>query len=89
MKPRKRRLIYKITILGENFNSRKEIRMKYLTEVSGQYYSSSLGTDFSVKLNNLTSYEIISQVWDIKPGEKYAALRENYYTGTCGVIVTF
>ncbi|MHA1912215.1 MAG: hypothetical protein ACTSYA_11015 [Candidatus Kariarchaeaceae archaeon] len=89
MKPHKRRLIYKITILGENFTSRKEIRMKFLTEVSGQYYSSSLGTDFSVKLNNLNGYEIVSQVWDIKPNEKYAALRENYYTGTCGVIVTF
>ncbi|MCG3217474.1 MAG: hypothetical protein KAR35_00625 [Candidatus Heimdallarchaeota archaeon] len=89
MKLQKKRLIYKITILGENFDSRKEIRLKYLTEVSGQYYSSSLGTDFSVKLNTLNGYEIVSQIWDIKPNEKYAALRENYYTGTCGLIVTF
>jgi GTPase SAR1 family protein len=89
MNPRKRRLIYKITFLGENFNSRKKIRLKHLTEVSGQYYSSSLGTDFSVKLNSFMGYEIVSQVWDIKPDEKYAALRENYYTGTCGLIVAF
>jgi GTPase SAR1 family protein len=89
MKPQKRRLIYKITILGENFDSRKDIRLKYLTEVSGQYYSSSLGTDFSVKLNSFQGYEIVSQLWDIKPNKKYTALRENYYTGSCGLIVTF
>jgi small GTP-binding protein len=85
-----RRRIFKIVLLGDKGVGKATFRKRYLGQGFRRNYGSVIGVNFAVKkLNNYLGENIIAQIWEIIPQDRFRYIRELNYKGSTGGILMF
>ncbi|MHA2029960.1 MAG: Rab family GTPase [Candidatus Kariarchaeaceae archaeon] len=82
------RRIYKVTLLGDGGVGKTSLRKRYLGEGFKQNYMATIGADFAIKKVSEDGSDII-QIWDLAGQQRFSLVREAYYLGTKGAILTY
>lgn len=82
------RRIYKVSLLGDGGVGKTSLRKRYLGEGFKQNYMATIGADFAIKKLNEEGNDII-QIWDLAGQQRFSLVREAYYLGTKGAILTY
>lgn len=79
------RILLKFVLLGDGYVGKTAIRKRYMDANFTEDYFMSLGADLSTKrIDN-----IVIQIWDLAGQPGFSSVRQEYYLGTHGVILTF
>ncbi|MCH8908465.1 MAG: GTP-binding protein [Candidatus Heimdallarchaeota archaeon] len=82
------RTVYKVVLLGDGGVGKTSLRKRYLGEGFESSYMATIGADFAIKRIDDAGNEII-QIWDLAGQPRFSAVREAYYMGTKGAILTY
>ncbi len=81
--------LYKVTTVGSSAVGKTSIILRYTTGKFREYYTPTLGADFSVKNMQLGDDKVRLQIWDLGSQDFLGAVRAGYYQGTRGVVYMF
>jgi small GTP-binding protein len=81
--------LYKVTTVGASAVGKTSIILRYTTGKFREYYTPTLGADFSVKSMQFGDDKVRLQIWDLGSQDFLGSVRAGYYQGTRGVVYMF
>jgi small GTP-binding protein len=81
--------LYKVTTVGSSAVGKTSIILRYTTGKFREYYTPTLGADFSVKNMQFGDDKVRLQIWDMGSQDFLGSVRGSYYHGTRGVVYMF
>ncbi|MBN2230242.1 MAG: GTP-binding protein [Candidatus Thorarchaeota archaeon] len=81
--------LYKIVTVGSSAVGKTSIILRYTTGKFREYYTPTLGADFSIKTMQFDQSKVKLQIWDLGSQDFLEAVRSGYYQGARGVIYMF
>jgi len=81
--------LYKIIIVGSSAVGKTSIILRYTTGKFREYYTPTLGADFSIKNMQFDQDKVKLQIWDLGSQDFLEAVRSGYYHGAKGVIFMY
>jgi small GTP-binding protein len=80
---------FKITVIGDGSVGKTSLIKKYTQGSFRKEYISTLGTQFSKYEEIIDGEKVELFLWDIAGQDSFQALRQRFYTGSSGAIITF
>ena len=81
--------LYKICTVGSSAVGKTSIILRYTTGKFREYYTPTLGADFSVKNMIFDENKVKLQIWDLGSQDFLEAVRSGYYQGARGIIYMY
>ena len=81
--------LYKIVTVGSSAVGKTSIILRYTTGKFREYYTPTLGADFSIKNMEFDENKVRLQIWDLGSQDFLEAVRSGYYQGAKGVIFMY
>jgi small GTP-binding protein len=87
--------LFKTMVIGEGAVGKTTLVNRYVTGVFERDYKTTIGSQFAVKLTQISPPEkeystgIKLQAWDVAGQARFKAVRKMYYSGAAGVILVF
>ena len=81
--------LYKICTVGSSAVGKTSIILRYITGKFREYYTPTLGADFSIKNMQFEENRGKLQIWDLGSQDFLEAVRSGYYQGARGIIYMF
>ncbi len=81
--------LYKIVTVGSSAVGKTSIILRYTTGKFREYYTPTLGADFSIKNMEFGNDKVKLQIWDLGSQDFLEAVRSGYYQGAKGVIFMY
>lgn len=81
--------LYKVCTVGSSAVGKTSIILRYTTGKFREYYTPTLGADFSVKNMQFDANKVKFQIWDLGSQDFLEAVRSGYYQGAKGIIYMF
>lgn len=81
--------LYKIVTVGPSAVGKTSLILRYTTGKFREYYTPTLGADFSIKSMQFDQSRVKLQIWDLGSQSFLEAVRSGYYQGARGVIYMF
>jgi small GTP-binding protein len=81
--------LYKVVTVGSSAVGKTSIILRYTTGKFREYYTPTLGADFSIKNMQFDENKVKLQIWDLGSQDFLEAVRSGYYHGARGVIFMY
>jgi small GTP-binding protein len=81
--------LYKIVTVGPSAVGKTSLILRYITGKFREYYTPTLGADFSIKSMQFDQSRVKLQIWDLGSQDFLEVVRSGYYQGARGVIYMF
>ncbi len=81
--------LYKVVTVGSSAVGKTSIILRYTTGKFREYYTPTLGADFSIKNMQFDENKVKLQIWDLGSQDFLEAVRSGYYQGARGVIFMY
>lgn len=81
--------LYKIVTVGPSAVGKTSLILRYTTGKFREYYTPTLGADFSIKNMQFNQNKVKLQIWDLGSQDFLEVVRSGYYQGARGVIYMF
>ncbi|TFG29208.1 GTP-binding protein [Candidatus Thorarchaeota archaeon] len=81
--------LFKTIIVGSSAVGKTSIILRYTTGKFREYYTPTLGADFSIKNMQFDQNKVRLQIWDLGSQDFLEAVRSGYYQGAKGVIFMY
>ncbi|MHA1269926.1 MAG: Rab family GTPase [Candidatus Helarchaeota archaeon] len=80
---------FKLVITGDAGCGKTSLIRRYADNKFDENYKPSIGADFTLKVINFSSYDVILTCWDIGGQDLFDSLRNYYYFGSNASIIVF
>lgn len=80
---------FKIILIGDAAVGKTSLRKNFMGESTGKEYLMTIGADFSVKKINVDGEDHTLQIWDIAGQKQFSSFRDQYFSGTKGILLVF
>jgi small GTP-binding protein len=81
--------LYKVVTVGSSAVGKTSLILRYTTGKFREYYTPTLGADFSIKTMQFDQSKVKLQIWDLGSQDFLEAVRSGYYQGARGIIYMF
>ena len=82
--------LFKILVVGDIGTGKTSIIKRLVYNIFSEYYKSTVGVDFALKVINLKNNIVVSlQLWDIAGQERFGNMTRIYYKEALGAFVVF
>lgn len=81
--------LYKVCTVGSSAVGKTSIILRYTTGKFREYYTPTLGADFSVKNMQFDENKVKLQIWDLGSQDFLEVVRSGYYQGAKGIIYMY
>lgn len=81
--------LYKVVTVGPSAVGKTSIILRYITGKFREFYTPTLGADFSIKNMQFGEDKVRLQIWDLGSQDFLGSVRAGYYSGARGVIYMF
>ncbi len=81
--------LYKICTVGSSAVGKTSMILRYTTGKFREYYTPTLGADFSIKNMQFDGSKVKLQIWDLGSQDFLEVVRSGYYQGARGIIYMF
>lgn len=88
LKERGKDLRCKIVLLGDGYVGKTAIQSRYVYKRFSEDYYATIGVDLATKVQQVGSYNIRFQIWDIAGQPHFHEVRKSYYSlASAGIVV--
>ncbi|MHA1768617.1 MAG: Rab family GTPase [Candidatus Thorarchaeota archaeon] len=81
--------LYKVVTVGPSAVGKTSIILRYITGTFREFYTPTLGADFSIKNMEFGDTKVRLQIWDLGSQDFLGHVRAGYYHGARGVLYMF
>ncbi len=89
MKKQDQDYTFKLILIGDSSVGKTNLLERYCDNTFNNYFYSTIGVDFKIKMINYKNLTLKLQIWDTAGQERFRTLTVAFYRGSHGIIIVY